>query len=76
MSDLEEDTDPIQSTHTDGATPDDGNDALFAAAYLRFGVKAHVESMEADAAAEEDPPPEPKKKKRRFHPLACDAAKE
>jgi hypothetical protein len=66
MLDLEEDTDPIQSTHTHthGATPDDGNDALFAAAYLGFGVKAHVESMEADAAAEEDPPPEPKKKKR------------
>jgi hypothetical protein len=53
------------------------NDALFAVAYLGFGVEAYPEGSEADAAAEEDdPPPEPKKKKCQSHFLAHDAIKE
>jgi hypothetical protein len=76
MSDIEDDMDPIQAMHTHDAMPDDDNDALFAVANLGFGVEAHPEGTEADAAAEDDPPPEPKKKKRRSHSLAHDTIKE
>jgi hypothetical protein len=76
MPEIEDDMDPIQAMHTHGAMPDDGNDALFAAANLGLGVEAYPEGTEADEAAEGDPPPEPKKKKRCPHSLAHDAIKE